>query len=111
MKNEINSEFENRIKQRFDESVTTLDASTLSRLTTLRNQVLDNAGESASGRSLWVPMGAFATICTAIVIYSLIPHENVENKTFVDEIDIISELELYENLDFYEWLKQHELPS
>ncbi len=111
MMNEVNSDFEDSAKRRFDESVDAVDASTLSRLARMRNQVLDDSGKSTSGKSLWIPAGAFATFCVAIVIFSLVSQEEVENKTFVDEIDIISELELYENLDFYEWLEQHELPT
>jgi hypothetical protein len=111
MKYEENSEFEDRIKKRFDESVSALDASTLSHITSIRNQVLDEARTARKESGLWLPAGAFASICMAVLIYGLVPAKKSEDKTFVDEIDIISELELYENLEFYEWLEQHELPS
>ena len=111
MTNEVNSEFEDRIKKRFDESVSALDASTLSRITAIRNQVLEEVRPARKDGGLWLPAGAFAPICMAVLIYMLVPAEKTEDKTFVDEIDIISELELYENLEFYEWLEQHELPT
>ena len=111
MSNDKTLDIETKIRERFNESVSALDGSTLSKITSVRNRVLDVSSEPTRNRFSWIPVGAVATFCAAIVLYSLVPQENMENKTFIDEVDIISELDLYENLEFYDWLEQHELPS
>lgn len=111
MSNDKTLEFETKIRKRFNESVSALDGSTMSRITSVRNRVLDGSSNPARNRLLWVPAGAVATFCAAIVLYTIVPQDKVENKTFIDEVDIISELDLYENLEFYDWLEQHELPT
>ena len=101
-----------KFRARFDQSVDVLDAATLSGIARARSLALEQARERRKGPALWLPAGALATACLAIVLYSgLLPRTKVEQKTFIDEIEIISELNLYEDLEFYEWLEQNEIPS
>lgn len=103
--------FTQNLKDRFDQSVDALDGETLSRITRARYRALEQTREHKSGRLIWLPAGALATLCLALLVYIKAPQTTVEEKTFIDEIEIISELDLYENLEFYEWLEQHEIPS
>lgn len=112
MMNEDNNElFVNGIKSHFDESVDALDAATLSKIRQLRTKALEKVTDRRRDYKLWIPAGAFASVCMAFLVYSIIPQNTAEDQTFIDEIDIISDLDLYENLEFYEWLEQYELPS
>ncbi|MGY8814079.1 MAG: hypothetical protein ACKVHQ_05095 [Gammaproteobacteria bacterium] len=99
------------LRNRFEESVNGIDAATLSRVRQTRAQVLEKSKHKGKSYLIWFPAGALASVCMALLIFSIVPQKNVEDQTFIDEIDIISDLDLYENLDFYEWLEQHELPS
>ena len=103
--------FIQKFRNKFDQSVDSLDAATLSRITRARYRALEQTRDHKAGRGLWIPAGAVVTACLAIVVYNLLPQTTNEEKAFIDEIEIISELELYENLEFYEWLDQHEIPS
>jgi len=103
--------FTQKLKDRFDQSVASLDGETLSRITRARYRALEQTREHKPGRAIWLPAGALATLCLAMLVYVMVPQTTVEEKTFIDEIEIISELDLYENLEFYEWLEQHEIPS
>ncbi len=106
---ELNIYSEN-LKKQFDQSVDSIDAQTLSRITQIRYTVLSELNNK-SGWGIWTPAGAIATACLALVIYSLVPQQQVENKAIIEEIEIISEQDLYENLEFYAWFEQHELPT
>jgi hypothetical protein len=109
--NEDNDIFVYKFRNRFQESVKGVDAATLSRIRQTRAQVLEKSKYKRKNSIIWIPAGAFASVCMALLVFSIVPQRNVEDQTFIDEIDIISDLDLYENLDFYEWLEQHELPS
>jgi hypothetical protein len=99
-----------KFKDRFDQSIDTIDGETASRITRVRFNALERAGKR-TGAWLWLPSGAVAAACLGLVIYSLLPREPVDDGSFIDEVEIISELDLYEDLEFYEWLELHELPS
>ena len=96
------------IKARFDDSVESLDAETASRITRARHRALEQI-RTRRPVYVWLPAGAVATLCLALVIYSLLPRAPVEQAPALDEVELISNLDLYENLEFYEWLDEYEL--
>jgi len=101
--------FVERLKNRFDESVEELDSGKVSRITQIRYRSLEQAGRRPR-MIFWLPASALATACLVLLVYSLLPEQQIEEGSFVDEIEIISELDFYEELEFYEWLEQQELP-
>jgi hypothetical protein len=111
MKEQDTDPFVENLRTRFEHSVDALDAATLSAINRARYRALEGAGSARPARIDWLPAGALAGVCLAVLVYSLIPRTPVEEKTFIDEVEIISELDLYENLEFYEWLEQNEIPS
>jgi len=115
MKDTESDIFSRELKDQFDQSVDALDGETLSRITCARYRALQQTREiqpgHKPGRLVWLPAGALATLCLAMLVYVMAPQTTVEEKIFIDEMEIISELDLYENLEFYEWLEQHEIPS
>ena len=63
---------------------------------------------------IWLPAGAVATTCVALVMFSLLSKTHVETTTPVDDFDLLSnidDLEVLEELEFYEWLEDYELPT
>lgn len=111
MKDTESDLFARKLSDRFDQSVDSLDESTVSAITRARYRALEQVRVDRPGSVFWLPVGALATACLAVLVYSLLPQTRVEEKTFIDEIEIISELDLYEDLEFYEWLEQNEIPS
>jgi len=114
-----NEAFVQGLSARFNASVESLDAATLSRITQIRHRALDS-GKRPRRRSVWVPAGAVATVCLALLVYFLVvpsqrgiqqvaPAQATVPAT--DDMELISNLELYEDLEFYQWLEQYELPS
>ena len=64
--------------------------------------------------NFWLPAGAVATACLALVVLSLVSKTAVEETVPVDDFELISNidnLELLEELEFYEWLEDYELPT
>lgn len=111
------SEFVERLKKRFDDSVRDMEAGTAARIAHAHREVLTESGNS-SNRTFWLPAGAVATACLAVAVYSLMPDRTMQEESTTDEPDavleqmeLISNLELYEDLEFYRWLEQDELPS
>jgi len=100
-----------KLRDNFAQSVDALDGQTLSRIARIRYSALEQADHKSRKTRLWLPAGAIATACLALLIFALVPQQPVEDKIFIDEIEIISELDFYENLEFYEWLDHYELPS
>lgn len=99
------------IREQFEQSVNRLPGETVSRITRIRYSALEQTGQR-SGPGYWLPAGAVATACLALLVYVLTPQQTtVEEKVFIDEIEIITELDFYENLEFYEWLEHYELPT
>ena len=104
---------------RFNDSVDSLDAATVSRITQIRHRALES-GRQPSRWSVWVPAGAVATVCIALLVYLLVVPSQTgiqggapvqATVPAVDEVELISNLELYEDLEFYQWLEQYELPT
>ena len=103
--------FIDRIKAEFDRSVEALDGETASRITRVRHRALERVGKHRPVH-VWLPAGAIATLCLALVIYALVPRAPVQEQPALDnDMDLISDLDLYENLEFYEWLEDYELPG
>ncbi|MFQ5660443.1 MAG: hypothetical protein ACE5GZ_08445 [Gammaproteobacteria bacterium] len=107
-------EFLEGIKQDLDRSVRDIDGSTLSRLTRMRKQALDNMAGRGLNRPYWLPVGAFTMACLVFAIVAYLPEQQTEQADMVDDIELISsseDLEFFEDLEFYEWLEDHELPT
>jgi hypothetical protein len=113
-----------RIRQRLDEDVASLDDETVSRLRQARQRALSAATRGA--RPWWrahlpgdrpagdwlVPVGAFASVVVTVLALTLMvaePDNGLARE--VDDLDLLTvgeELELYENLEFYQWLEDSE---
>lgn len=108
--NEINT----NIKQALDDSISKLDANTLSKIRQVRAQAVDKVN---SGQHNWsgVMSGAVAMTCVMIVaVMILLESPTQTNLVPLDDLDLISSsesLELYEDLEFYEWLEEDVLQS
>lgn len=111
--------FVERLRACFDASVGAVDAGTAARLAGVRRRALT---EKPRQLSPWVPAGAVATACVALLVYALVSppavvrggHDAAPAQAAAPaaaEMQLISNLELYEDLDFYQWLEQYELPS
>lgn len=101
------------IHSTLEASLEDIDAATQSKITQARYRALDQASRK-SQLQIWLPAGAVATACVAVVMFSLLPKTHVETTTLVDDFDLISnidDLEVLEELEFYEWLEDYELPT
>jgi type VI protein secretion system component VasF len=105
-------QFVDSIKSELNESVQNISARDLSAITQLRNKALSNKTEK---KSAWVivPLGAIATACLAVVVYSFIQmvadgqnavDENLELVSVLESLDLYEDPDIYEELEFYEWL-------
>ena len=103
--------FLDAIKSELDQSVYNIDAATVSRITQARYQAIEKKSKNIQF-AVWLPAGAIASACVALVIYTLATTSTqIEQESILDEVELISELDLFENLEFYEWLEEYELPS
>jgi len=101
------------IHSQLESSVDEIDAATQSRITRARYRALDQGGRQGTF-NFWVPTGAVATACVAVLMFLLVPNTPVEDPAPLDDFELISnidDLELLEDLEFYEWLEEHELPT
>ncbi|MFT5132175.1 MAG: hypothetical protein ACI9SC_000639 [Gammaproteobacteria bacterium] len=101
------------IHSKLDASLLDIDAATQSKITQARHRALD---QQANVRSIkfWLPAGAVATACIALVMLSLVSKTTIDETTPIDDFELISnidDLELLEELEFYEWLEEYELPT
>ena len=113
-----------RIRLRLDESVSELDAATLSRLEQARRHALSAGAQSQrqrwrtrglTGRPAgdWlVPAGALASVVATVFALAVMVAEPENGLTRqVEDLDLLTageELELYENLEFYQWLEERD---
>ncbi len=111
--NQSNESFIKNIRSRLDDSLDDIDGATQSKITRARHHALDQ--RVRKGRfQFWLPVGAVATTCLALVILSLVSKTVVEDVVPVDDFELIGnidDLELLEELEFYEWLEDYELPT
>lgn len=101
------------IKRELDASLDELDGETLSRITRARNNALDSQQQKEQAWG-WIPAGAVASICMALLVYVFMSDPAVEESLQGDELELISnieDIELLEDLEFYEWLEEYELPT
>jgi hypothetical protein len=114
-----NDAFVQSLTARFNAGVDTLDAATASRISQIRHRALES-GRRPQRFSVWVPAGAVAAICLALLVYFLaVPSQTGIQQgapaqatvPATEDMELISNLELYEDLEFYQWLEQYELPS
>ena len=111
--NQKNEILVDNIQSQLDASLDDIDAATQSRITQARHRALDQKA-TLSPFSLWMPAGALASVCVAVVMFLLASTSVVEETTPVNDFDLISnidDLELLEELEFYEWLEEYELPT
>jgi hypothetical protein len=105
--------FIKNIHSTLDASLDDIDAATQSKITQARHRALDQR-TNKTPLQIWLPAGAVATACVALLILSLVPETQVEETTPLDDLEMISnidDLELLEELEFYEWLEEYELPT
>ena len=105
--------FIGNIHSALDASLDDIDAATQSKITQARHRALDQR-TNKSPLHIWIPAGAVATACVALVMFSLVPKTQVEDTVPLDDLELISnieDLELLEELEFYEWLEAYELPT
>ncbi len=110
------------IKSELSESVDNINAQDLSAITQARYQAL--AKKRLNNFSwIFVPVGAIATACLAVVGYNFIPvtpvstdgqnlvQENQELVSTLEAFDFNEDPEISEELDFLEWLDAYESSS
>ena len=115
------------IKSELNESVDDISAQDLSAITQARYQAL--AKKRLNNFSwIFVPAGAIATACLAVVVYNFIPvtpvstdgqnlvqenqaQENQELVSTLEAFDFNEDPEISEELDFLEWLDAYESSS
>ena len=105
--------FTRNLRQKLDASLDNLDGETLSAITRARHRALDSRNSSQQAWS-WIPAGAVATICMALLVYVFVSNPVVEEAPVIDELELLSnieDIELLEDLEFYEWLEDYELPT
>ena len=128
------------IKSELNESVDNINARDLSAITQARYQALGRQQTSAKKTNknfnwMYVPAGAIATVCLAVVVYNFIPvtpvstdgqnlaqenqaqenqarenqaQENQELVSTLEGFDFNEDPEISEELDFLEWLDAYE---
>ncbi len=121
------------IKSELNESVDNISAQDLSAITQARYQALGRQQTSAKKRLnnfswIFIPAGAIATACLAVVVYNFIPvtpvstdgqnlvqenqaQENQELVSTLEAFDFNEDPEISEELDFLEWLDAYESSS
>ena len=117
-----NQQFVDVIKSELDESVDSINARDMSAITQARHQALNKkSGQKSSW--IFIPVGAIATACFAVVIYSFIPvtpvstdgespvQENQELVFMIEGVNFYEDPEISEELDFLEWLDAYESSS
>ena len=103
-------------KQHFDDSVTSLDAATLSRLNKGRHDALARLQPTRPGRqwSRWAPATGLAAAVLVTVMVMRGPAEvaQIEAPMNVSDFEILLDdepLEMLEELEFYSWIDTSDL--
>ena len=106
------SDFEDKARALFEDSVERLDANTRSKLTQARNRALDevNAGR-VRRRWIWAPVGgaAFAAVVAVVMVSGGLRSgsEAGAGAMALEDIDIVADsenLDMLEDVEFYQWL-------
>ena len=104
------SDFEDKARALFEDSVERLDAGTRSKLTQARNRALDEVSKGgAQRRWLWAPAGGVALAAiVAVVLSSNGWRSGADTGALaLEDIDIVADsenLEMLEDVEFYQWL-------
>jgi Flp pilus assembly protein TadB len=111
-----NRELEKRTKRIFDESVSALDAATLSKLTQARYKALEQLEKNSAitSRSRWIPACAVAVGAFVVMVFWQGQPPGVsEVQTFdvvaLSDLEILlgdEELDMIQELEFYAWLDE-----
>lgn len=103
--------FAKRAKRRFDESVDSLDAATLSQLNRRRHEALEARGAGAGFETLrlWVPatgLAAAAVLAIVVMVREPALDEMTPPATATDFEILLDEdsFEMLEDLEFYSWI-------
>ena len=97
-----------------EQSASELEPDVSAKLANIRERTLDEFPERESNIGWWMSAGIAATVCVALVVFTLIPKPSEEPVSPFEEIELITttdDLDLYEELDFYEWLEEYDLPT
>lgn len=105
------SDFEDKARALFEDSVERLDASTRSKLTQARNRALEEVNAGARRRRwIWAPVGGAALVAVvAVVMVSSggLRSGNESGAMALEDIDIVADsenLDMLEDVEFYQWL-------
>ena len=106
------SDFEDKARALFEDSVERLDASTRSKLTQARNRALDEVNKGAVRRRwLWAPAGgvALAGIVAVVMLNAGGSRSGGDTGALaLEDIDIVADsesFEMLEDVEFYTWLQ------
>lgn len=105
------SDFEDKARALFEDSVERLDASTRSKLTQARNRALDEVNKGAARRRwLWAPAGGVA-LAVVVAVVMLNPGgsrpRGEAGAPGLEDIDIVADsenLDMLQDVEFYMWL-------
>jgi type VI protein secretion system component VasF len=111
------NELLNKTRKALDNSIDSLDGTTLSRLNQARQKSLDSKQRTPSLLFGWLPASGFAALTIAIFTGWLwmgqTAETNINNLTSsFEDIEILSsntEFELLEDMDFVSWLVEEEI--
>ena len=105
------SDFEDKARALFEDSVERLDANTRSKLTQARNLALDEVNRGAVRRRwLWAPAGGVALAAIVAVVMLNAGGSRSSGDTgalALEDIDIVADsenLDMLEDVEFYMWL-------
>lgn len=105
------SDFEDKARALFEDSVERLDANTRSKLTQARNLALDEVNRGAVRRRwLWAPAGGVALAAVVAVVMLNAGGSRSVGDTgalALEDIDIVADsenLDMLEDVEFYMWL-------
>lgn len=116
MNEQDNDQFVAKARERFDESVERLDASTLSQLNQSRHRALAEAGQtSLHGQWMrWVPVTGIATAAVVAVMVMNGQVVMTDEPITTTDFELLLEddnLEMFEDLEFYSWLDTADLDA
>ena len=109
-------ELEERTKRTFDESVSALDAETLSKLTQARYKALEQLKKNSANtwRSRWIPACAVAVGVFVVMVFwqgqlSGLSEVRTFDVVALSDLEILlgdEELDMIQELEFYAWLDE-----
>jgi hypothetical protein len=103
------ADFVGRAKARFDESVSSLDGETRSRLNRGRHAALAELDKGRSAWMQWAPVGGLAAAALlAVILWTGNPVGNdLASPAIASDMEILlteDSLEMLEDLEFYSWI-------